>query len=95
MMRVMPWAWRLQATTTRTESTDFRNLTRPLGSVYAEATGINDLGQTAVNDYFPGGVRASVVSPAGVRRDVGYLSGRTSTWLMAINNSGQAVGFGR
>ena len=80
---------------TWTESSGFTNLTRPLGSHFSEATGINDLGQVTVNDFFPREVRASVVSPAGIRRSLGHLPGRTATHVTAINSSGQAVGFGR
>ena len=81
---------------TWTESTGFTNLTRPSVSGYSTATGINDLGQATVNDTFSGGeVRASVVSPAGIRRSLGHLPGRTRTTLTAINNAGQVVGFGR
>lgn len=83
----VPFTW--------TESTGFTNLTRPPGAGFSEATGINDLGQVTVNDFFPGEVRASVVSPAGIRRSLGLLPGRTATHVTAINSSGQAVGFGR
>jgi len=83
----VPFTW--------TESTGFTNLTRPSGAGFSEATGINDLGQATVNDFFHGEVRASVVSPAGIRRSLGHLPGRTATFVTAINSSGQAVGFGR
>ncbi|HXG71373.1 MAG TPA: hypothetical protein VNJ04_12280 [Gemmatimonadaceae bacterium] len=80
---------------TWTESTGFTNIPRPQGSGSSIATGINDLGQATVNDFFPGEVRASVVSPAGIRRNLGHLPGKTTTRVTAINSSGQAVGFGQ
>jgi len=78
-----------------TEAAGFTNYPSLSGARFSEATGINDSGQAAVNEYGSAGVQAWLISPTGVRRALVGPPGTTSATVTAINNAGQVVGYAR
>ncbi|MBA3465912.1 MAG: hypothetical protein H0T21_00770 [Gemmatimonadaceae bacterium] len=78
-----------------TEAARFTDYPSLSGARFSEATGINDSGQAAVNEYGSSGVQPWLISPTGVRRALVGPPGTTSATVTAINNAGQVVGYAR
>ena len=76
-----------------TEAAGFTDYPSLSGANFSQATGINDSGQAAVNEYFNVRVQPWIISPTGVRRALVGPPGTTSANATAINNAGQVVGY--